>query len=533
MNIQFFSLFSAIKQHSLPESYLAKALKNDKHYITYVNCGGILKNFCTAMSGCGLDIDSIQSSKRRICQKCNNFSNIINKEISSNVLYLSEYMTETYINEINTIMANITKDNCIEFQYLGVEVGRLASYEPVLHHKKMTLDFDAEDWIEYRINFQNCLIALRSYEQLFTKNKPDLVIIYSPQYGVNGVVSKFIQNHNIRVYFIEGGSSNSERYKSLRIWDFKKFGLVNPALSYWKEKKDTVKEEDVKRIRGHISELLAAKSHAVYSEAPSNSFDIFNYFKIKNHQKIILASLSSFDEAYAAYVIKKFPENKVKSNVYINQFEWIKDTIKYLSNYPDIFLIIRVHPRDYSNKRDNKRSEQSYIWEEILQDLPSNIVVNYPYEKISIYDLFKDINVLLTGWSATGIEAMFYGIPVVTYDKNLPSYPNDIHFSGSNRKEYFNNIQKALKNGRNEKIITNAYKWSAFNFSLGVFRTPKLFFGDKKNIYEKIILKILNILIPNLLFKYEVKKEIKNKKDLDKLLHLVNTQEDSLYQQLN
>jgi hypothetical protein len=102
--------------------------------------------------------------------------------------------------------------------------------------------------------------------------------------------------------------------------------------------------------------------------------------------------------------------------------------------------------------------------EGLIKDLPINVHVNWPAEGISFYDLLKDTQVLLTGWSVTALEALVLGIPVVTYDANLPSYPRDIHYTGRSEAEYYINIDRALADGWQFENVINGFRWMAFNF---------------------------------------------------------------------
>ena len=103
--------------------------------------------------------------------------------------------------------------------------------------------------------------------------------------------------------------------------------------------------------------------------------DIFEYYKIPKNSKILLATMSSYDEVFSAFVINKFPKSKYVSTVYKNQFEWILDTINFVSTIENVYLIVRVHPRTFSNKRENVISKES------------NDLINIFYH-ISLFDLF-------------------------------------------------------------------------------------------------------------------------------------------------
>lgn len=530
MRIMFYSPHSGVKQHSLPESYLAKQLGANLFDVSYVTCGRIFSEYCVCMSAVGLSENSNDIDKEKVCNQCCVNADVLVKNIDCNNYVQSKYITKDDDNTIEKILGDINQENFLSFYLNGVPVGKIALYEVLLKHKKMSLEFNEEEWNLYLIYLKSSIKSLLSFVRIYNEVKPEILIVYSPQYAVNGVCAEYMINNNKRVYFIEGSSSNSERYEALRIWDWDVFGLTNPALKYWDSKNNNITIDSLKRVKGHFEELFLAQSYAVYSQAYTGEFDCRKFFNIPKEKKIVLAALSSFDEAFAACAIEKFPHDKVNSTVYKNQFVWIKRTIEILKGRNDIFLIIRMHPRDFPNKREKVESEQAKIWLEILEDLPINIAVNIPQDNISIYDLLQNVDVLVTGWSATGVEALAQGIPVVTYDRKMPSYPDTIHFTGASEDEYKKNIDKALNCGRNIDFAINAYKWLAFNFSLGVMRTPKFMtMTPFENILKKIVYRFMNRLFPVLVFRHDINMGEVNDKDLYLIIKMIENGDDSIY----
>jgi hypothetical protein len=70
--------------------------------------------------------------------------------------------------------------------------------------------------------------------------------------------------------------------------------------------------------------------------------------------------------------------------------------------------------------------------------------------------------VVTTGWSSTGIEALSFGLPVVTYDQKISIIPKGIHFSGTSRQEYYKNLLLAAKSQDFEMNRLNALRWLSF-----------------------------------------------------------------------
>ncbi|WP_148301263.1 hypothetical protein [Methylobacillus glycogenes] len=535
MKAMFYSLHAAIWLHALPESRLASQLSNAGHELVYVTCDKSFTHYCTGMSAFNLALNEDFKKKSAICELCINNANKITKSFDCKHLKLHDYIDQKTNALIDNLLKSVTEDNFLEFHYEDIPVGRLATYEPLLKYKKMSLEFRDEQWQDLQIHLRNALVSLIGFIQIFKQECPEKIFFYSPQYGVNGVCAEYAVKQGRQAYFIEGSSSNAERYSALRVWEWSKFKLVNPALQHWQAVKNLVTLEDIDRVSAHIHELFKGKSFAVFSAPKTGNFSIREKFNIPQNAKILLASLSSFDEAYAAFVIKGFPERKVKSPVFSDQFEWIKCTINFMKSRPDDYLVIRVHPRDYPNKRDSNQSEQALIWEKILQDLPENVKLNSPDQNISLYDFLDDVHALVTGWSATGVEALLHGIPVITYDKYLPSYPADIHLTGESEHEYYDNLIKVLSlaTSTDNTHVVNAYRWLAVSFSLGTVRVNQpleigLSWPDKPAY--RILKRVANKFSVNLRKSYDVWNVQSNDTDRLRFLSLVLNNQSSLFE---
>ncbi|MCB5184120.1 hypothetical protein LG201_02760 [Methylobacillus gramineus] len=535
MKAMFYSLHAAIWLHALPESRLASHLSEAGHELVYVSCNKSFSHYCTSMSAFNLALNEDVLKKNKICDSCIKNAKKITQSFKSKHLKLHDYIDNETKELVEFLLKDVTVDNFLDFHHENIPVGRLATYEPLLKYKKMSLEFREEQWQDLQVHLRNAIVSLIGFIQIFKQEYPDKIFFYSPQYGVNGVCAEYAVNQGKQAYFLEGSSSNAERYSALRVWEWSQYKLVNPALRHWQDVKNLVSLEDIDRVSAHVSELFKGKSFAVFSAPKTGNFSIREKFNIPQNAKILLASLSSFDEAYAAFVIQGFPERKVKSLVFSDQFEWIKHTINFMKSRPDDYLVIRVHPRDYPNKRDSNQSEQALIWEGMLKVLPDNVKLNSPDQNISLYDFLDDVHALVTGWSATGVEALLHGIPVITYDKYLPSYPEDIHLTGESEHEYYDNLIKVLslvKSYDNSHIV-NAYRWLAVSFSLGTVRINQpLDIGRSwpdKPMY-KLLSRVANKFSVNLRKSYDLWNARSNDTDRLRFLSLVLNNQSSLFE---
>ncbi len=279
--------------------------------------------------------------------------------------------------------------------------------------------------------------------------------------------------------------------------------------------------ETASSVVAHIDQLLAGHHFAVFSSPLGEKRGIRERWGVKDGQKILLMTLSSYDEAYAALLVDGFPEKKVFSDVFRTQADWIKATMEWVAKRPDLFVVLRVHPRDFPNKRENLRSEQSFMLEHLLENVPDNVHVNWPSEGVSLYDLLDDTDALITGWSVTAMEALVLGVPVVTYDSNLPSYPKDIHYTGRSADAYFANIDKALEDGWQFGNALNGFRWLAYNYvtcTVNVSREFGRFELKGPSFFQKIWSRI-KARLPALVYAYDLRQW----RDAMKDVHLVSS----------
>jgi hypothetical protein len=501
--ILFYTPNIALWVHTVPEYYLAKGLENLGNTVSYLSCGRA-QSYCASMTAAELLPACTKEQSSSICDSCVSRATVLGQKngLPMNMLY--KYVFEADKVQCANLVKSALESQFLDTEILGVNIGRIALYELILMHKKMSLELDATQWRDYGVYLYNALIALIAFSRHFDSTNPDYVVAFSPQYSNIGPGMQYAINKGVKTFFIESGTNISDRLGTMRIWDWGKHRLVNPATKDWPGVQNySVTKVSAKKVTDHYIKLLKGQHFSIYSSSNFRDHNLRAKWNIGSQQKVLLATLSSYDEAYAAYVVGGFPADKVFSGIFRTQGDWIENLIEWVKNYPEYFLIIRVHPRDFPNKRDQMQSEQALLLAQKLLNLPSNIYVNWPSEEVSIYQIFGITDVVLTGWSVTAIEALILGIPVVVYDAKLPSYPKDIVFSGVSASEYFDCIVMAAKIGWSFENVIFGFRWASFTFSQTVVDVSKKISRMEfppDSILEKIISAAKKILPTKLIW---------------------------------
>lgn len=469
---------------SIIEAKLASVLQNMGHEVSYVSCHRALKPYCVTMTAQYVFQDSPEKIKNRVCMKCEKSADFLTKRYNLKNYSLNDYLNKEDFTEIEKIISTTPKENYVELKYQDVPVGRKALYEFLLQNKKSDFDFNETQWGHYKMALESCLKSLIAGTKIIKEVRPDLIIAYNTQYGVNGVIQSYGENHNIPVYFIHGGLNLSRTYYDLMI------ALAPPPENYkrvaaaWKKYENVpLKTKEVSDVLGHLKELFNANSVFVYSSPTTSTRpDIRALYGIGPKQKILVATMSSYDERFAAESNLTLAETK--DSVFKSQIEWIQYLVDYVKDKPDLFLLVRVHPREFPNKREKVKSQHAEKLSQIFNNLPSNINVNWPTDNISLYHIAEEASVFLNAWSSTGKEMAALGRPVVLYSKDLPFYATDINFTASTKGQYIEMIEEGLRKPFDYKRVLSAFRLFNLEFNTSTLNISTMF--DKKHLSPKV-----------------------------------------------
>jgi hypothetical protein len=539
LTVLLFAPHSAIWSHAFPEALVAESLQQQNHRIVYVTCGRVFQNYCICMSAYGLDQTSSQLKKKAICDICSKQKEIIKENFKFDGYDISDFIGEIELDKVDLILQQITPQNFLDLKLDGLDVGRIALYELLLQYKKNDLCFSEDEWNNYLIALRNTLISFFASKKIIDKEMPDRVLTYNSLYSVNRICCQLAELRGIPTYFLHAGHSLSNRLETMLIGSRYTFYFNQHLRKYWGIYKNIIcKPEHIKAVTDHFLELFQGRHFLAYSSMKKDKVDIRNIFKINEEQKILIATMSSYDERFSGEIINVMP--KYDNLIFSEQIDWIKFLIEFVKHRQDLFLIIRVHPREFPNKRDSMRSHHSLMLEKVLVDLPVNVKLNLPEDNLSIYDLAEYTDLFLNAWSSVGEEMSLLGIPVLIYSDDLVAYPSDINYVANSQEDFRNKIDIALKDGWSFERIRKAYRWyvlklirAAFDISDSIqwyrLNSPqtKIQKSSPSNllyrVYQKILLKIFGV---DIAAKYQSQiqdcqtrqDQLKCKEDINKLI---------------
>lgn len=499
MKILFYAPHSAIWVHAFPEALVAESLAKSGHDVVYVTCGRLLQPYCVAMSASGVAVLDPENKKRAVCDLCKAKRDLIRSKFGFRGHDLADRVTADERDSARRLLESTDRDRVLSLDVDGVPVGAYALYEFLLERKKGTLTFSEEEWRDYRLRLESALLSLFAARRVLDEERPDRVVVYNALYAANRVACELAERRGVPTYFLHAGLNFSRRLQTLLLGARNPFRYYEDMIAAWPHYREVPCEPDMMAsIAEHFLVLIQGASPFGYSSAVrAQGMPVRQRFGIAADRKVLVASMSSNDERFAAESSRALARNEAL--LFATQTEWIAALVDYVRQRPHLFLIVRVHPRDFPNRREGVKSEHAAHLLSTLRDLPPNVAVNWPDDGISLFEIASEADVFLNAWSAVGKEVAVLGIPVVLYAPSLVAYPPEINYYATTHEGYIRAIEQALAEGWSAERARIAFRWLAVEYGHGLidigdaFRASEL---PERRLWRRIARRIARSIHP-------------------------------------
>lgn len=496
MKVLFFSPHAAVWIHAFPEALVAETLMQTGHEVVYVGCRGLLASHCISMSAHNVPFEATQAEKARICRLCKGNAKVLRTRFGFVGPALEDMVTAEDMLLADRLAASAMPETCGDIELDGVAVGRIAAYELLIQSKKGALEFTSNEWERYQANLKNVIVVLRVMQRMLSGLKPDRVLVYNALYSVNRTVCRLAELQGIPQYFLHAGNSLANRLQTLILAHDHAYAYFMHMREKWMERQHLPCAPSA-MVAGtdHFLEVIKGRSVWAYSAAPRGNIDARGIFNVKAGQKVICATMSSDDEFFAGEVNGTLPTNVPL--LFPKQVDWIKALVKYAKERPDVSLIIRLHPREFPNKREGVMSEHAKMLRGVLSALPENVKVNWPTDNVSLYDLANITDVFANAWSSAGKEMAWLGLPVVLYSPDITLYPANLNYVGTTEQEYFAKIDQALQDGWSAERIRMTYRWCAIEYDHSLLNISESFTKkESRSFFSRGLSKLMQQVAP-------------------------------------
>tara|TARA_B100000035_G_scaffold314778_1_gene332225 strand:- start:754 stop:2529 length:1776 start_codon:yes stop_codon:yes gene_type:complete len=539
MKILSFIPHAGLWKLKFPRSVILESLKKNGHEIHEIRCREALNNYCLVMMSKvphkNLNLFSSRE-KKEICNDCMNKSDILSKEFKFINIDI-EKITNEQDKIINFELSKINKKNYLNYNYNSINIGKFCMSEMILMTKKKSLNLSKNEWDDYLCNVRNSIITIDFLEKLFQKKKYDLIITNNGFYSYMKAAQEVAKKYKIKNLDINNNRNFHKQMNSFLISEKNDVIAYKEILSKWNDlKKFPLDHDQMRSTTKHMNLLISGGSNNEFVENDQlgmKNLNIRNFFEIEKEKKIILVCTSSEDEILSyQFMSEKVSEENI---LFETQIDWIKSIIEYAKNNQDLHFIIRIHPREYKNYSHSLSSEMYYELLELLKNVPKNISINLPKQKISIYEIAKDIDLVLNSWSSVGKDLALIGLPVITYGKKNLFYPIDLNIPLISNKidDYFKLIRKSINVGWDYKRIIKAYRWCHLEFDYTSLNLEdSININNLKKQKKKLIFKIIDFFKRLLNKNFYLTNEISNRAKIlreEKVLNSLIVNNESIF----
>tara|TARA_B100001173_G_scaffold311908_2_gene330804 strand:- start:1336 stop:3090 length:1755 start_codon:yes stop_codon:yes gene_type:complete len=492
----------------LPYIKLGKDIANLGHKITFLNCKSSLEGSCpthwSAFHSVNLKKDK-KDNLKNLCTKCifyqKKISSIDNNFSSINLEDFTNVSVKTACSKLIKKLSNKPIEKIINFKIENIPLGKFAAYELLLSFKKKNLNFDANQQKIYLKSLKKSIFLFFIIKKLINNFFFTDVIVNNSSYSMNRIMMSLCRKYKKNVYNFEHGDHFGNR---LSLLEFTKFSSTINHSYFLKNKiwphlknKNTLTKKSLSLVFEHFNSVFDKKLYMTFSKKPERNFNIIDKLKISKSQKIILLVTSSADEGFANKTVgNRYPKKKLfKTNI-----DWLKFTLNFAKKNPKLFFILRIHPRLMPSKRNPLNSEEINNFKKIFNNqLPKNIFVNWPSQNISLYNFLPYSDVVLTEGSSVTLEALLFGLPVLTCSEEYSVVPNDLVVISRNKSQYVENIKKNLNKSIQISKILKTINWIALKLVSSKINNLKSY-----NLHESLINKFFNKFFRYIFLSYNI-----------------------------
>ncbi len=184
-------------------------------------------------------------------------------------------------------------------------------------------------------------------------------------------------------------------------------------------------------------------------------------------RRTIVAYPSSSDEFVAQrHILKELGAAfATKPRPFADQAAWLEALIDWVGGRDDLQLVIRWHPRMGISANTTTCASEYAAFRKKFSAFPSNVVMVWPEEKTSSYNLAEICDAAAVSWSTMGLELARLGVPVVASFPDIGTYPVGSFIGFAPTPEgYFHALERALDQPASLAMITEAVRWSHYLF---------------------------------------------------------------------
>lgn len=442
---------------------VARTLKELGHRVLVVRCFRDLRPRCIVMEASALPVATAPADSERICERCVRNSLIMADEYGLETVDLAAVVDDAMRAKVGAMLAEGPDDPRL-FSIAGAAIGQLANADL---SRILKLNDPGEVPGEVRVHLrqyaETAALSYMATQQLCRRLNISRVVYFN-DYAMTLAAAAAAGAANIpTTHLSHVPVLNNDRRRVVMLTGYAPLEGLR-RLRTWPQWRDlALSPERVALISEDSFLRFAGAGFTIYSPAwTARSDALFGTLRLDRRRRLLVAYTSSEDEVRGV----RFYESALGVEIYpghspfADQFDWLQSLVEFVEASDDLQLVIRVHPREAPNKRENRTSENLRELQRRFSQAYANVRVVWPADPVSSYDLAELADVGLIALSTIGFELARLGVPVIASLPHLAEAPDGVFVDwGDTREAYFTALRRALSEAPSLARISMAFRW--------------------------------------------------------------------------
>lgn len=383
------------------ESLLGIALAERDAAVDFLLCDGVLPACMMCEINWYGDVAAFtQEGPRDRCDQCYTPSAMMLGKASLRHLTFSSQIGEQERSRAQYLAATIDRDQIGGFAIDGVSVGEHALAGALRFYARGELDGSEVAENLLRRYLEAALLTFFAAQNLLASGRYRVVVLNHGIYVPQGVIAETARKLGIRVVTWHSAYrrqcfifSHNETYHH---------SLMTEPPSEWEGMNWGMSQKQ--QIESYLKSRWEGKGDWIrFHHSPRFSTEAIEHEVGVDFSRPTIGLLTNVIwDAQLHYPANAFP----------NMLDWLKKTIAYFKNRPDLQLLIRVHPAELTGTLPSHQPAVDEI-RKAFPVLPNNVFVIPPDSRLSTYAAMSKCNAVVIYGTKMGVELSATGLPVI------------------------------------------------------------------------------------------------------------------------
>jgi hypothetical protein len=460
--VLFFAPDAALAPHFVTHLVVARTLKELGHAVLIVRCFRHLLPRCVVMESVALPTAAPLEERVRHCESCVRNSLAMAEEYGLDVVDLDQVIDGKLRARAQSAMAGA--QDLGTFAFAGVALGQFARGD-LSRMLKINDPAGAGEETRARLRqyIETAALSYLAMERLCERLNVSRVVYFN-DYAMTLAAAAAAEQKGIpTTHLSHAPITNNDRRRITMLSGYAPLEGQR-RLQTWCSWRDLALPSDRVTLLSDDSFLrFAGSGFTIYSPAwTASSAALFDRLSLERGRRLLVAYTSSEDEVRgvryyeSALGVAIYPG----SSPFDDQFDWLESLIDYVERSDDLQLVVRIHPREAPNRRENRTSENLREYQRRFTGPYRNVRIVWPNDPISSYDLAELADIGLIALSTIGFELARLGVPVIASFPHLAEAPEGVFISWDNtRAAYFEALRQALGEPPALDRVVAAFRW--------------------------------------------------------------------------